>query len=442
MFAFQTKKITPASTGPNKERGIIFPALPDTPIHIYVLKLGELLGGGKSISHAARLSHQRICIYLKSEELVEQFLVEHGGVSINDKWVEARRMVTKTEKLILNNVPPEVIDGDLIEILSQAVRVVSPIYHLSLGIKHEGYEHIQSWKRMLYVVKRDGVILPDSFMVEIDGNPYRIFIESNNEKCGICNRHGHNSRECSRSLPPRERRDELLPELTREDRVQEGVNPAPLPPPPPTPPPLPAPPMLNVTLLTTPQKVAMAEKQPSAPAQPIPPTMLDGPTLPSDLSTPQVLIPDSLSELVDGSSETQSDLLHTDTDDIYENAIAGPSTLDRQGKRKISEDEHHHSTAASPDRKRGAKINASDLDGFRQIEDFYAENPDFSSIPFSVLKSYLSGVKRMDPRKKAKQLLIDANELAETLSELHERKVVKERALGIRIQRLVNALQS
>jgi hypothetical protein len=186
----------------------------------------------------------------------------------------------------------------------------------------------------------------------------------------------------------------------------------------------------------------MAEKQPSAPAQPIPPTMLDGPTLPSDLSTPQVLIPDSLSELVDGSSETQSDLLHTDTDDIYENAIAGPSTLDRQGKRKISEDEHHHSTAASPDRKRGAKINASDLDGFRQIEDFYAENPDFSSIPFSVLKSYLSGVKRMDPRKKAKQLLIDANELTETLSELHERKVVKERALGIRIQRLVNTLQS
>jgi hypothetical protein len=115
---------------------------------------------------------------------------------------------------------------------------------------------------------------------------------------------------------------------------------------------------------------------------------------------------------------------------------------DRTCKRKkTADDQSKRGLADSPERKKGARVKNTDVEGLKQIEDFYLDNPDFSAIPFTILKTYLSSVKRLDPHKTAKQLLVDITELLNTLVELDTRKVVREQALRNRIHRLVAALQ-
>lgn len=438
VFAFQTKKIIPSDSGPNKKKGIILSALPDTSIHTYVLKLGEKLGGGHNITHATRLAHQRICIYLKTEELVEQFIANYGGLSINNTWVEARRMVTRTEKLTLKKVPPEVSDSDLADILSQAVQVVSPFYSLTLGVKDEGYNHIDSWKRTVYVVRREGIILPDSFLVEIGDTPHRIFIEHNDHRCNTCNKHGHISKDCPNTLF-------LQAEADANEELDVGERleiPAPPPPPPepqslsfpsiaprPTENPAPEPLSLNADPCTSKSLPGqVTEKNPS-----------------SVTGVSQSPFPDSISDSHERDSDTQSFSsfsLSANAEDLYDDPVVGAASLsERTGKRKTPDDHGSKEEAGgSPLRKKGIKIKNSDLEGLRQIENFYLEYPDFTSIPFPRLEKYLSEVKRMDPRKKAKELLIGEEELLNTLKDIDEAKIVKEQALRHRIHRLVNAL--
>ncbi|KAG8228510.1 hypothetical protein J437_LFUL008966, partial [Ladona fulva] len=139
-------------------------ALPSTPLADYVIALAEKIGG-ENITHATRLSNGRICLYLKNEDVLNTFMMEHGGIVVNDKYVIANRMSQKVERLVISNIPPEFPASDLTEILSQMGRVVSPVTPLSLGLKRPDLSHIQCWRRQCFIVRRDGLPVPESVLV-------------------------------------------------------------------------------------------------------------------------------------------------------------------------------------------------------------------------------------------------------------------------------------
>ncbi|KAG8227988.1 hypothetical protein J437_LFUL007202 [Ladona fulva] len=200
VIALSPRKFIPSSNGPSKKFAILFPSKKNTQLKDYVYAVGALLGGGEGITHASRLANERICIYLKSEQVVENFMAKHGGISSQDEFILARRFQSKVQRLLISNVPPEVRNEDLIDLIQQAVTVVSPISEIPIGSKKQGYEHINCFRRQVYVMKRDQIVLPDSVIIELDKTHHRIFLELDELKCFKCKQAAHIVKNCPKRV--------------------------------------------------------------------------------------------------------------------------------------------------------------------------------------------------------------------------------------------------
>ncbi|KAG8238103.1 hypothetical protein J437_LFUL012210 [Ladona fulva] len=161
----------------------------NTQLKDYVYGVGALLGRGKGIKHASRVAKERICIYLKSEQVVEMFMAMHGGISIQDEFIPARIFQSKVEILLISNVPPEVRNEDLIDLLQQAVTVVSPISKIPMGAE-----------KRVYVMRRDEIVLPDSMIIKLDKTHHRIFLELDKLKYFKCEQAGYLVKNCPKRV--------------------------------------------------------------------------------------------------------------------------------------------------------------------------------------------------------------------------------------------------
>lgn len=76
-----------------------------------MLALEDLVKGPENIIAAARVSN-RIVIFPRNKELVEEFLVSHGGITIDSQFIKGRKYDT-TNKIILSNVSPIIPNSTL-----------------------------------------------------------------------------------------------------------------------------------------------------------------------------------------------------------------------------------------------------------------------------------------------------------------------------------------
>ncbi|KAK9752443.1 hypothetical protein QE152_g4175 [Popillia japonica] len=181
---------------PERDQAIVFDAIENSIKNDYIIALGELVDP-KNIIFASRVSNNRICIYLSSKDLVESFMTAHGGIKLNNSIIPARRLLSPAKRIILSNVSPSLPHEILEKELKQMkLQVVSPVRFIGAGIPKEGYKHILSFRRQVYVVCNEHDKLPDSLVIQVRGNAFRVFLTTDEIRCFQCKRIGHVASKC------------------------------------------------------------------------------------------------------------------------------------------------------------------------------------------------------------------------------------------------------
>lgn len=185
---------------PDRNQAIIFDAIDNTNKDEYIIATGDIVGP-KNIMFASRVSNNRICIYLSSKDIVETFINEKEGITINNNFIKARRLVSPAKRIILSNVSPALPHDVILEEFKKLnLQVVSPMSFIGAGINNPEYKHVLSFRRQIYVILENNDILPESLLISYKENYFRIFISTDEIRCFTCKKLGHVAQKCPASL--------------------------------------------------------------------------------------------------------------------------------------------------------------------------------------------------------------------------------------------------
>lgn len=128
---------------PTKDLGIILMANNnELKLFDYVKAIGSLVSP-KNITHASRIAHDRICIYLKSKKIIDELMINRNSIKIAHMNIPIRRCVTPSRRIILSGVSPIITDEEIETILkNHNLQVVSSVTHLRAGMGEDEYSHI------------------------------------------------------------------------------------------------------------------------------------------------------------------------------------------------------------------------------------------------------------------------------------------------------------
>ncbi|KAL7853154.1 hypothetical protein SRHO_G00189390 [Serrasalmus rhombeus] len=136
-----------------------------------------------------------VVLFLKSVDLANDLV--QSGVIINDQLTLVLPLSTPSKKVILSNVPPFIKDELMARELSRYGKVVSPICKIPLGRKNPLISHLVSFRRLVFMVLKDGEDLDLVLKFSVDGFEYAVYISSETAmKCFWCGQVGHLVRTC------------------------------------------------------------------------------------------------------------------------------------------------------------------------------------------------------------------------------------------------------
>nr|CAH7745740.1 unnamed protein product [Callosobruchus chinensis] len=182
---------------PKKDQAIVFNTIEGARLQDYLLKLGPIVNP-KNIIFCSRIANNRICVYLSSKDLVNNFMDNHGEFIVNGENIKARRLITPSERLIISNVCPTIPHTLVKDALQQiGLKLISPISFLRIGAPLPEYNHILSFRRQVYITPDDTVVVPESLEITHENLTYRIFLSLDNQKCYKCKLSGHVAAQCN-----------------------------------------------------------------------------------------------------------------------------------------------------------------------------------------------------------------------------------------------------
>lgn len=146
----------------------------------------------------SRISKDRFCIFLSSVELVDCVVNHPTPIIINGKPIKIRKYFNPDKRIIISNVcptiPNETIQSELNNI---GINPTSQIIHLRAGVKKEGFGHILSFRRQMFISTETTINLPNSILINHEGANHRIFFSNDSLTCYICKKIGHTSSSCN-----------------------------------------------------------------------------------------------------------------------------------------------------------------------------------------------------------------------------------------------------
>ncbi|KAK2578265.1 hypothetical protein KPH14_012289 [Odynerus spinipes] len=180
---------------PTKEQAILIDALEGIQLKEYITALAKIVPPAQ-IRFVSRISNNRICVYLSSKTLAND-LVDKSFITINDKTLTLRPLISKNKRIILSNVPPIIPHCDILKILNQLnIQTTSEITFLRAGLNDPSLSHIMSFRRQVYINPEDVNKLPDSFKMIHDNTTYWIYLSTDSLTCFLCKNEGHVAKNC------------------------------------------------------------------------------------------------------------------------------------------------------------------------------------------------------------------------------------------------------
>lgn len=181
---------------PTKEQAIILDSIEGLTVREYALAIGSIVDP-RNIRFVSRTSHGRVCLYLSSKEIADNLTDNNTKVKIGEHVLEIRPLISKSKRIIISNVPPIVPAAFLEKELSKlSVRTASRITSIRAGLKDEGFAHILSFRRQVFVPPEDVDKLPVSLEIDFEGTVYWIYFSTQKLTCFICKEEGHLARHC------------------------------------------------------------------------------------------------------------------------------------------------------------------------------------------------------------------------------------------------------
>ena len=148
-------KNQPSIKYPKRDQGIILDAIDNIKIKDYIYSVGNIVQP-KNIIAASRISNSRICIYLSTKTLVDNFIQNHPQLEVLGHQISTRRLITPAKKIIISNISPTVPNYVIENTLKYYnIKPVSPIYLMKAGFTEATYSHIICFRRYVYAVFDD-----------------------------------------------------------------------------------------------------------------------------------------------------------------------------------------------------------------------------------------------------------------------------------------------
>lgn len=182
---------------PKKDQAIIIDINDNLPHKDYIIAIGKLVQPS-NILFASRISKGRICIFLSNKTLVDNLIVNHPIITIQEQHFKLRKLFNPNKRIILSNVypniPPDIIANEFVKL---NIPLCNPITFLRAGIQVEEFTHILSFRRQTYILHEDLKKLPSSILINYDETNYRIFLSDDSLTCYLCKSQGHIASQCS-----------------------------------------------------------------------------------------------------------------------------------------------------------------------------------------------------------------------------------------------------
>lgn len=185
---------------PTQDEAIIIEAIENTPLKDYISAIGNIITF-RAITYASRMSRNRICLFLKDSNTVDDLINKHPLIKINNTILPIRKLRSDSKRITLSEVPP-FIDNETLKqcLLANKLIITSPIKLLSSYYNDPEMGHIYSFRRQtnLKSMSENGEI-PDSLLIEYNDENYRIFLARDDIRCTKCNYKGHTALRCKKT---------------------------------------------------------------------------------------------------------------------------------------------------------------------------------------------------------------------------------------------------
>lgn len=187
--------ITRSENFPKRNAGILINYIEGTQIQEYIRAVGTIVGP-RNVQHAARVSSNRICIFLTNKELVEDLVNSHNSLKIKDQNAEIRRLVAPEQKVVISNIWPEVPNYLVENFINQCgIKLLTPITHIKYNDIEDEYNHVCTFRRQFQISAEDVRLLPASTAIEHEKRRNYIFF-STDVTCFSCKEKGHIAKRC------------------------------------------------------------------------------------------------------------------------------------------------------------------------------------------------------------------------------------------------------
>jgi len=197
---FSFASVTANEKLPTREQALVFNSIDGIRQRDYILVIGKIVSP-KHIIFTSRISNNRFCIFLSSKEILETLLEKTNTITVNEHIIQIRRLINPAKKIIISNVCPSIPNQSILNALESInITPLSQISHIRAGINHEGYEHILSFRRQMFINHEDVIKLPGSLTIINNQTQFRIFLTDETITCFICKSTGHTSKSCNKQI--------------------------------------------------------------------------------------------------------------------------------------------------------------------------------------------------------------------------------------------------